>query len=271
LAGRWLLLGNSGEAVAQVCDPKRLAELCEKCGVPHPEWSATPVAGWLSKQVGGSGGSHVGTPRPAACSYWQERVEGAAVSALVLANGETALVLGLSSQWAEPSIGAPFRYAGAARPAELPAGTAAALDDAALRVVRAARLIGLNSVDFLVAEHGWHLVETNPRPGATLDIFRSARPSLFALHVEACRGRLPRRKPEFVGAAAARIVYARQPVPRVPEFDWPEWTADRQPPGTSVLSGAPLCTALAEADTATEARSLVERRGHAIAVALGAI
>ena len=191
MAERWPLLGNSAEAVARVSDPERLANLCRQCGVSHPAWSAAPVPGWLSKQVGGAGGSHVGTASPGARRYWQERVDGEPVAALVLANRERALVLGSSAQWADPSPGAAFRYGGAARPAELPSETANALEHAAIRVVEAARLVGLNSVDFLVAEDGWHLIEINPRPGATLDIFRSAEPSLFALHVEACRGRLP--------------------------------------------------------------------------------
>src|SRR5204863_33546 len=114
---------------------------------------------------------------------------GEPVSALVLASGEAALVIGLSSQWSDPAHGATFRYGGAVRPADLASATASALENAALRVVLAAGLVGLNSVDFVVAENGWHLTEINPRPGATLDIFRDSEPSLFALHVEACRGR----------------------------------------------------------------------------------
>jgi predicted ATP-grasp superfamily ATP-dependent carboligase len=271
IAAHWPLLGNSAEAVGRVTDPEKLAELCVKCDVPYPDWSKTPIAGWLSKQVGGAGGSHVGSPGPGTRRYWQERVDGDPVSAVVLANGERAIVLGLSAQWADPAPTAAFRYGGAVRPAELPSETANALEHAAIRVIEAAGLVGLNSADFLVAEDGWDLIEINPRPGATLDIFHSAEPSLFAMHVEACRGRLPSRRPEFVGAAAARIVYASRDVERVPEFDWPEWAADRQPSGTSVARQAPLCTVLAEADTAAEARRLVEERGRAIAAALGAI
>jgi predicted ATP-grasp superfamily ATP-dependent carboligase len=270
MAGRWTLLGNSAEAVARVSDPEQLSELCRRCGVPHPDWSKTPIAGWLSKQMGGAGGSHVGASKSGGYRYWQERVTGEPVSALVLASGGTALVIGLSSQWADPAHGATFRYGGAVWPADLALATANALDAAAAGVVEVAGLVGLNSVDFLVAEDGWHLIEINPRPGTTLDIFRSAEPNLFALHVDACRGQLPLKVPKFTGAAAARIVYASREVKRVPEFDWPEWTADRQPPGTSVGAGAPLCTVLADAPTAAEARRLVVERGRAVAAALGA-
>ncbi len=271
LAGRWTLLGNSGATVASVGDPAKLAELCARCGIPHPSWSATPRGeGWLSKMVGGAGGSHVAADAPAAGRYWQQRVEGEPVSALVLADGTAAIVLGLSTQWPDLTPTAPFRYGGAVRPAHVTPATAAALSESAQRVAEAAGLVGLNSVDFLVGAEGWHLIEINPRPGATLDIFRPAEASLFALHVEACHGRLPGKAPEVTGAAAARIVYASRDVASVPEFAWPEWSADRQPPGAGLRAGAPLCTVLAEAATAAEARDLIEARGRVIAAALGA-
>ena len=54
-------------------------------------------------------------------------------------------------------------------------------------------LAGLNSVDFLVADDAVWLLEINPRPGATLDIFEPDGGSLFALHVQACGGVLPER------------------------------------------------------------------------------
>lgn len=271
LAERWPLLGNTGDAVALVSDPACLAELCERCRIPHPRWSRAPQGlGWLSKQVGGAGGAHVGSEGQGENRYWQDRVDGEPVSALILANGDGAIVLGFSTQWSDPSPNAPFRYGGAVRPAHLSPEIEAALADAARKIAEAVRLVGLNSVDFLVSAEGWHLIEVNPRPGATLDIFRPAVGSLFALHVDACRGKLPSSLPAFAGAAAARIVYASRDVPRVPDFAWPDWTADRQPPGTALRVGAPVCTVLAEASTPAEARRLVEARGKTVAAALGA-
>ena len=229
------------------------------------------MRGWLTKRAGGSGGSHVASrDQGTRGRYWQERVEGEPISALVLGNGAEAFVLGLSAQWADPDAGSPYRYGGAVRPVSLSPAIAAALSNAARNVVAAAGLVGLNSVDFLVSGDAWHLIEVNPRPGATMDIFRPAGASLFALHVEACRGRLPSQSPAFEGGAAARIVYARRDVPNVPEFRWPDWTADRQPPGTSLSAGAPLCTVTAFAATAAEARRLVEERGRVVAAALDA-
>jgi predicted ATP-grasp superfamily ATP-dependent carboligase len=273
LAERWPLFGNSAEAVRLVKDPECLEALCARLGIPHPRFSLTRPAGpdWLSKQTGGAGGSHVSAEHDdGRAQYWQQRVAGEPISALVLGAGSSALVLGSSAQWPDPTPEAPFRYGGAVRPAALPAAIEAALADAARSIVEAAGLVGLNSVDFLVAEDDWHLIEINPRPGATLDIFEPAAGGLFALHVAACRGELPAVVLTFAGAAAARTVYARRAIASVAAIAWPDWTADRQPPGTSVDRGAPLCTVLAEAETPVEARHLVERRAEAIRAVLGA-
>jgi len=272
VAERWPLLGNCGGAVARISDPAALAGLCAKLGIPHPRWSGRPQnEDWLTKRAGGSGGSHVASrERGTRRRYWQERVEGEPISALVLGNGAEALVLGLSAQWPDPDPRSPYRYGGAVRPVTLPPAIAKELSDAARGIIAEAGLIGLNSVDFLVGEDAWHLIEVNPRPGATMDIFRPAGESLFALHVEACRGCLPSRPPDFEGGAAARIVYARRDIPNVPEFHWPEWAADRQASGTALRAGGPLCTVTAVAATAAEARQLVEERSRAIAAALDA-
>jgi predicted ATP-grasp superfamily ATP-dependent carboligase len=283
LAERWRLLGNSSRTVERAKDPGRLAAACKKLGIPRPEWSDRPRADWLQKRVGGSGGIHIAvqaddySPNPSAQQreerirfYWQERVEGEAVGALVLANREKAIVLGFSAQWRDPAPDIPFRYGGAVRPAGLPSSVAAELAEAAIAISREFRLVGLNSIDFLVAAGGsWTLIEINPRPGATLDIFRTANGSLLPLHIEACRGRLPGAPPAYNTAAAAMVVYARRDILELPVLAWPDWTADRQRPGP-VSAGAPLCTVLAEAGTATAARRLVEERRDLMLDAFGA-
>ncbi len=56
------------------------------------------------------------------------------------------------------------------------------------------------------------LLEINPRPGATLDIFDSGAKPLMRLHLEAVREkRLPASGLKFDDAMASAIVYA--PVP----------------------------------------------------------
>ena len=121
-------------------------------------------------------------------------------------------------------------------------------------------LRGLNSADFLVRGRDFGLLEINPRPGATLDIFEPDDESLFA---HAHRG-LPR------GAAgdARRAASKRGPRPssmpaaisrRFLRSTGPTGPPTGPSPAPSVDEGDPLCTVIAGAATATAARQRSQR------------
>jgi predicted ATP-grasp superfamily ATP-dependent carboligase len=277
IAARWRLLGNAPETIARVKDPAWFATLCRDCHVPHPQTRTecpTDMTGWVMKRAGGAGGTHVGNPidrkEDRGTMYYQRRVPGRSVSALVLGNGRAGIVLGFSAQWASPAPGRPFRYGGAVRPADLRSELNAALAGAVERLAWAVPLVGLNSFDFMVEADAFWLLEINPRPGATLDMFEPAEGSLFGLHVASCEGALPDGSPHLPDAAAASIVYADRDVRSVPAMDWPAWAADRQRAATSIRTGDPFCTVLARATTAAEAEQLVRQRASAILAMLDA-
>ena len=174
------------------------------------------------------------------------------------------MILGFSTQWSAPTASQPFRYGGAAQPAEIDAETADAMTQAVQRLTQMMQLRGLNSADFLVRGRDFDLLEINPRPGATLDIFEPNDGSLFAMHISACRGMLPAARPSYEQARASAIIYADRNIPVFPAFDWPSWTTDRPAAGTAVDNGDPLCTVYACAATATSARERAAQRGAAI-------
>lgn len=267
LAERWRLFGNDAKTVATVKNPATLSSLCADLAIPFPQWSLSKPsapAEWLAKRQGGAGGSHI---RPAQQAhrargdiYYQRRVLGDPVAALFLADGERAGILGFSTQWSSPTPHLPFRYGGAVRPATLAPSTAKSLSTVVDRLARALALVGLNSADFLVDRERFWLLEINPRPGATLDIFEPPEGSLFAMHMAACRGTLPAapRYPE--GARASAIVYAENDIPSVPALDWPDWTADRPAAGSTIKAGQPLCTVYAQGAATEAAKAIADQR-----------
>ncbi len=270
LAQRWRLYGNDADKVARVKDPEIFASVCRSCGVPFPEVSLQPPAreGWVAKRRGGSGGAHVAHASDSDARhdiYYQACVPGRPISALVLANGISAVVLGFSEQWANPTRWQPFRYGGAARPADIPPELADRLAKAASRLAAALSLAGLNSADFMVDRDDFWIVEINPRPGATLDIFEidGVEPqgcSLFSLHMAACAGDLIDEAPRLGGARASAICYAASDFTTPARFEWPVWSADRPNGGVAIKAGEPLCTVHADAAAAVDAKALAEAR-----------
>jgi predicted ATP-grasp superfamily ATP-dependent carboligase len=124
-------------------------------------------------------------------------------------------------------------------------------------------LVGLNSADFLVSADVVWLIEINPRPGATLDVFESNEAPLFARHVAACEGRSTLASPSL-GFKAAEIVYAPHDLVVRRRRDWPDWAVDRSPAGTWVPTGDPLCTTLGSGATVDLARACASERARTI-------
>jgi predicted ATP-grasp superfamily ATP-dependent carboligase len=271
LAERWQVIGNSAGVVAKLKNPQTFFWICSDSDIASPEISLPEPAnrsGWLAKREGGAGGTHI---RPADESadaggavYYQRRVSGAPVSACFLADGERAQVLGFSAQWSSPTAYQPYRYGGAVQPASIASSMADKLTAAVRRMVAATSLVGLNSADFLVEGDRFWLLEINPRPGATLDIFETMETSLFAQHVAACSGKLAAASGCAPNAKAASTVYAEEDIASVSVSDWPDWAADLPAAGTTIKAGEPVCTVSACDLAAETARELAEKRGQAV-------
>ena len=253
--------------VRRAKDPAALAELCRSLDIPHPDISLSAPRnpeGWLVKSVGGAGGDHVAPATDWRASgetiYFQRIAPGTPASVLCLCNGVDACLLGSSRQWAAPAPGEPFRYGGCVRPADLSPQIEKRLQDAAGSLAAALSLVGLNSFDFLVDGESFALIEINPRPGATLDIFEDRQGLLFKAHIDACCGHLARPALKFAGAAAAAIAYSPREIASMPALNWPEWAADRQKQRTAVGLYDPLCTVKACSAEPSSALKLVEQR-----------
>ncbi len=264
------VFGNHATILKRAKDPLVLAQLCEANGVRHPEIALAPPDErelWLMKRRGAAGGAHITIAEGASCvrpdSYFQRRVGGKSISALFLASEKKAKIIGLSMQWTAPAPASPFRYGGAAGPVDVDRAQAEEIARAVAAIASDLELVGLNSADFLISTDAVWLIEINPRPGATLDVFESNEVPLFARHIAACEGRLAPAS-SSLGFKAAEIVYASHDVVIRGRGDWPDWAADRSPAGTQITAGDPVCTALGSGATVDSARACASERARNI-------
>jgi predicted ATP-grasp superfamily ATP-dependent carboligase len=270
-AGR-RLFGNRPAVIAEVRDPMRFFPLLDRLGVGHPEvrfLQPTDPRGWLAKHPGGAGGVnvvHADRPHPRAGVYYQRLQAGVACSALFLADGRRACILGFNEQWQSGAReGLPFLYGGAVGQIGLPPAVEADLRTRLDALVPAVGLVGLNGIDFLLHEDRWSVLEVNPRPTATMELYDADYDrGLFDAHLCACGGELPARVAPARAARASTIVHAAQAW-KVPEgLDFPDWCHDIPKPGTPMARGEPVCTILAESRDAREAVALVRERERAV-------
>jgi predicted ATP-grasp superfamily ATP-dependent carboligase len=270
VARKTRIFGNDAETLRRAKDPLALARVCEGSGIRHPAIALEAPdesEHWLTKRRGGSGGAHITIVEGALCasphSYFQRRVGGRSISALFLASRRKAEIIGLSMQWTAPTSTSPFRYGGAAGPVDIDPAQAEEIGRSVGAIAHEFDLVGLNSADFLVSDDAVWLLEINPRPGATIDVFESNNGPLFAHHIAACEGRPTPMSPSFA-FKAAEIVYAPRDIVIGEGRNWPDWAVDRSPPGTRIAADDPLCTVLGSGATVDLARASASERARII-------
>lgn len=270
IAARFPLIGNDAETIQRTKDPAHFFKVLDELGVPHPETrlDAPPdTGGWLMKRIGGSGGLHIhicpSAPRPDARRYFQRRIAGEEISLMGLVSEKSA-AFAASRQWTSPLPRRPFRYGGATGSLPLEEDLEARLIEMSLAVSDALSLRGIVSFDYLVREGEPFLLEVNPRPGATLDVFDDDAGTLFKAHVEACRGGDPAAllaadwHPPVARAAA--FLYADKGPLTVSSVDWPDWASDRPRPRSVIGAGQPLATVITEGLSVDEVQAACVQR-----------
>jgi len=270
LAQEVRVYGADACTLARAKDPRALAHVCADLNLRHPEISLVRPPnfdGWLTKSRGAAGGGHVRLAVPETGmtdgDYFQRRIEGRSVSALFVSDGRAASILGLSEQWTAPSSRSPFRYGGAVGPIEIDGTYRAEIENAVAGVARAVGVVGIASVDFVVSHDSAWLIEVNPRPGATLDLFDCDEDPLLARHLEASGGWISPPATRIT-PTAVQVVYAGRDIICRSPSEWPDWVVDRPCAGTRIPAGEPICTALATAPDTARASHLVARRTQEI-------
>jgi predicted ATP-grasp superfamily ATP-dependent carboligase len=262
------LHGNAPAVVAAVRNPRTFFPLLDRLGIRHPEvrlLAPAEPAGWLVKHPGGAGGAqvrHADGRSAGAGAYFQRLEPGRAMSVLFLADGRRARIIGFNEQWTAPGRpGLPFLYGGAVGGMSLPAAVETDLRGKLDALVDATGIAGLNGVDFLLRGDEWSVLELNPRPTATMELYDPDYPEgLFDWHLRACGGALPAHP------VAARVVRAHAVVHAVaawqvtPAFAFPAWCRDLPNPGIRFSPGDPVCTVHAEAVDPGRAVTLLRQR-----------
>ncbi len=272
LARGRVLLGNAPDVLEKVRDPRCLFATLASDGfaVPAIVAEGTPAPSsttWLCKPVRSGGGRGIRWWRGGRLPphhILQEYVEGRPGSASFVADGTRSVLLGATRQLPGPRR---FLYGGNLFPLDVPAATVEEIRSIAGVLTRAFGLRGVNGFDFVLRGARPVIVEVNPRYCASMELMeRATGCSIFALHVEACQGRLPATPPAAPpGVWGKRIVYAPDAL-RV--GDTSAWLArgwrDVPVSGQAFAAGQPICTALACAPTAAECERRLVAEAEAV-------
>lgn len=263
----WRVYANPVTVIQELKDWRRFFSLLDRLNIPHPAVTAVlPGTGWLRKSGAGAGGrqvcrAEISGQSLASGEYYQRWQPGRVLSAVFLGDGREARIVGYSEQ-AQVRIGAcPWVYAGAVSLPSVTRDWAGTIADWAGRLTAATGLRGLCGLDFILDPQGWPwLLEVNPRPPASFELHDTSETILFAAHIRACEGQLPRLRPRTGPCLAQAVLYATQAVTIPADFHWPEWASDLPAGGTTIRQGQPICSVRAQGDEPGQAMAAALQR-----------
>jgi predicted ATP-grasp superfamily ATP-dependent carboligase len=260
LDSRLMMLGNHPDVFARQLDKPAFFSALDELNIAYPEvvFNAPECAGdWLLKPMQGQGG--IGIRRYHAVDdakeavYWQRFQPGTSCSVLFLADGHRVQVVGFNSQWLiRLSETQEFVFSGVVNHADLPDKYKAQVSGWLKQMVPVFGLKGLNSLDFIVADDGCYVLEVNPRPSASMQLYDE---DLLVRHIQACEGALDvadsvdlkpeagRLKPP--SQSGYQVVYAEHDVTIPSRFEWPPWCMDLPKAGDRCRAGRPICSIIA--------------------------
>ena len=262
------LIGNAPQAYDVVRTPARFFALLNEHGIAYPETRMDAphnTSGWLRKETSGTGGWHIRLADAANAPahderggvYYQRFCAGRPMSALFLADGRHATVLGINEQIVTRHGEHPFAWRGAIGPVQVGERLADAVRHAVQTIVAASGLVGLNSLDFLSDGERCVVLEVNARPSATMALYDcEPHAPLFARHVRACRGESletfeAEEQEENASAHAPPVrgqlvVFAQADHAVTLAFEDQArrlgWCHDIPVAGSAIAAGTPLCT-----------------------------
>jgi predicted ATP-grasp superfamily ATP-dependent carboligase len=290
LASGRRLLGCAPETVERVRDPALLGGSLRAAGLPYPATFAARDAPrraersrrWLRKPVRGGGGRGVREWRGGALDgrvVVQEHISGLACSAAAVADGRSAIVLGVGEQLiGHRGFGARgYAWCGNLVPPRLGESQRRALAVAARTICAhlalAFGLRGLFGVDLVWdGERAW-VIEVNPRPTGSLECVEEAHEvGVFDAHLEGCAGRLPSSAPAPTPrrAAGKAILFATRDVRVGDTRGWPAGGIRDVPhPRERIAAGHPICTLISVRESPDAVLADLEARAAALRAELG--
>jgi len=277
------LLGNDWATFDRVRDPRQFFATLTEFGIAHPEtqFDAPPDRdGWLIKDFAASGGWHIHhaavTPKRAAGAraYFQRAIAGRPMSVLFIGIGGRARPIGINELLVRPHGARPYVYHGAVGPVtDLPRALAGELIRIADVLVQAFNLRGLGSLDVLVHDDTFSLLEVNPRPSSTLGLYDAdVATGLVKMHVDACFGAVLHAVPavdsirmrgELIVFARSGVIVTSSQVEQLAAFG----CHDLPQPQSPIASGAPLCSVSAQGkDLAGVRATLAQHEARALSM-----
>lgn len=246
---RFFLLGNKPDVFLAVQNNVGFFSKLTELTIPHPETTFQPPASegnWLIKPLLGQGG--VGIERYSKIEdkfksqLWQRYIEGISMSVLFVANGADYQIIGFNKLVSSKVGKNEFIFSAVMNQPAICKHIRKAVTSWLVSLVKYFSLNGMNSLDFIVSDGECYLLEINPRPSASMQLYSDV---FLKAHINSC---LP-AKSEIIQPSTVysgyKIIFATTEYKIKDKINWPEWAADIPYVGSKIHIDMPICSIIA--------------------------
>jgi uncharacterized protein len=261
LARYFKILGNLPETFIALQNKRDFFRHLTRLNIHYPEVSFTvpnDFDGWLIKPEQSQGGVNIRWAEPLAHPtdfYYQRYIHGKSLSALFLANGQQAEIIGYNQQLVTSFATEPFVFAAILNHADLSLKQKQILSQWVNQLTAVYGLKGLNSLDFILADDLCYVLEINARPPASMQLYGE---NLLMAHIASSSADLSgfknlkglENRPKLY--KAYQIFYAPKPLKIPAHIEWPPGFADIPQNGSLINKNSPVCSMIASGKNLVE-------------------
>lgn len=218
----------------------------------------TGAGGWRNAIIRSAGEKEAWIRRFGSQYVCQQIIDGVSASVSCISNGKKAVAIASNEQILRNDWRVAFGLAGTVTPCDHP--LTGEMMDIAEEIVSASGCLGSVEVDFILSDEVVAL-EINPRFQASLEPVEMATGvNLFSLHMDACVGEIPPRRPEPLRYAVRRFVFADEDcLVRYDLSSLGSFVADIPSVGSVCAEGATIASVIGVGQSRKEALAMADR------------
>lgn len=263
-----VILGNNLSVFLAIQNKPNFFSSLNRLRIPYPEVSfkiPNKKDNWLIKPMLGTGGigikKYTDLSAPSDGYYWQKHKFGIPISVLFIANKTEYKIIGFQRQFLQHIGEHNFIFSGVINQHKTSRNFVRMINLWLSNLVLEFVLQGLNSLDCIVQDDDCYVLEINPRPSASIQLYSQ---DLCLNHINNYLSGELNTPTISTKYKAYYIIFATSKVFIKASVQWPRWATDIPKTGSLINAGMPICSIIVGGDGQRQVMKLLQSRQRLI-------
>lgn len=271
LSSNFTLIGNEPDVFSSLQNKACFYSKLNHLQIPYPEITfqrPDENCGWLVKPLVGQGGlaieKYTKHSNQSMDTYWQKYIDGVSMSVLFVADGSDYRLIGFNKQLEMNGEG--FIFSGVINQPEVCYQIKKTVSEWLAVLVKEFAVRGINSLDFIVSDKQCFVLELNPRPSASQQLYSDR---WLKEHINSFIADKPELVNDEINCRAYKIIFAKVDCFIKKNINWPKWVVDIPQVKSIIYMGMPICSIIAEGKNEQQVKEILRVREQKLSKLLG--